>query len=93
MNSNSPAARPENTALDSLEDPVEEPSVEKILLYLEWLMGWYCREPSMLLATMIAARLEWLQELQAGGEIALPEWSRSRLIRNWKYLAEHCRRT
>ncbi|HKJ50549.1 MAG TPA: hypothetical protein VKB27_03555 [Gammaproteobacteria bacterium] len=88
MISNLSAARLENIDFDS----VEEPSVEEILQYLEWLMRWYCREPSKLLATIIVSRLEWLHELQACGEIALPEWSCSRLIRNWKYLAEHRRR-
>jgi hypothetical protein len=73
-------------------DTENEPSVEATLQYLEWLMQWYCREPSMLLATIIVSRLEWLCERQTDGEIAIHEWSCSRLIRNWEYLAARCRR-
>jgi len=79
--------------LDNIDfDTDNEPSVEETLQYLEWLMQWYCREPSMLMATIIVSRLEWLRERQANGEIAIPEWSCSRLIRNWEYLAARCRR-
>ena len=54
MISNLSAARLENNDFDS----VEEPSVEEILQYLEWLMRCYCREPSLLLVTIILSRLE-----------------------------------
>ena len=67
------------------------PSLEEVLEYLEWLMRWYCREPSMLLATIIVSRLEWLREQERDGDGPAPEWSCSRLIRNWEYLAERCR--
>lgn len=87
MNSNFSAAR-----LDHIDfDADIEPSVEDVLQYLEWLMRWYCREPSMLLATIIVSRLEWLREREQVGEHPVPEWSCSRLIRNWEYLAARCR--
>ena len=79
-----------NTAL-KYEDIDVQPSVEEVLEYLEWLMQWYCREPSMLLATIIVARLEWLRETLVDSEGSIPEWSCSRLIRNWEYLAARCR--
>ncbi|MGD2173000.1 MAG: hypothetical protein PVI79_16305 [Gammaproteobacteria bacterium] len=96
MISNLPAARLEiiefDSVEDSIEDSVDDPSVEEVPHYLERLMTWYCREPSMLLATIIVSRLEWLREFEDRGEIALPEWSCTRLIRSRKYLAERCRR-
>ena len=77
----------QNHAAVRIDDLDAEPSIEEILEYLEWLMQWYCREPSMLLATIIVARLEWLRETFADAEGVVPEWSCSRLIRNWEYLA------
>jgi hypothetical protein len=81
MNSSFTAARLDNIDFDA------EPSVEEVLQYLEWLMRWYCREPSMLLATIIVSRLEWLREHEQECDSQAPEWSCSRLIRNWEYLA------
>lgn len=78
--------------LDNIDfDSDQEPSVDEILQYLEWLMRWYWREPSMLLATIIASRLEWLREQAQERESPAPEWSCSRLIRNWEYPARRCR--
>jgi len=81
------AARLDNIGFDA----GAEPSLGETLQYVEWLMQWYCREPSMLLATIIVSRLEWLRERQANGEISIREWSCARLIRNWEYLAARCR--
>ena len=81
----------QNYAAERLDELEVEPSTEEVLEYLEWLMQWYCREPSMLLATIIVARLEWLRESFAEAEGVIPEWSCSRLIRNWEYLAARCR--
>ena len=88
MISNLSAARLDNIDFDYDGGP----TVEEVLQYLEWLMQWYCREPSMLLATIIVSRLEWLREHEPEFESPAPEWSCSRLIRNWEYLAERCRR-
>ena len=79
--------------LDQIDfDADIEPTVEEVLQYLEWLMRWYCREPSMLLATIIVSRLEWLREYESECGSPVPDWSCTRLIRNWKYLAERCRK-
>ena len=87
MIANFSAARLDNIDFDN----VEEPPVDEILQYLEWLMRWYCHEPSMLLATIIVSRLEWLREQVQEHGSTPPEWSCSRLIRNWEYLARRCR--
>jgi len=86
MNVDYSAARLENLELEA------EPVIEETLQYIEWLMGWYCREPSMLLATIIVSRLEWLRAQTRDGEAAVSEWSCTRLIRNWEYLAARRRR-
>jgi hypothetical protein len=87
MNANFSAARLDNIDFDADDGP----SVEDVLQYLEWLMRWYCREPSALLATIIVSRLEWLGEQEQACGRPAPEWSCSRLIRNWEYLAKRCR--
>ena len=39
---------------------IDAPGFEETMRYVEWLMRWYCRKPSLLIANIIVSRLEWL---------------------------------
>ena len=68
-----------------------EPTTEESVRYIEWLMIWYCRKPSVLLANIIVERLESLRTQVEQGEVLDPEWSCQRLLQNWEYIAERAR--
>ena len=73
------------------QDDISEQSIDEIVGYIEWLMSWYCRKPSMFLASIIVSRLESLQARERGGELVAAEWACHRLLRNWEYLVERNR--
>ena len=68
-----------------------EQTLDETVRYIEWLMAWYCRKPSALLANIIVERLESLRSQVQQGEILDPEWSCQRLLQNWEYIAERAR--
>ena len=62
--------------------------LEQSLEYLEWLMLWYSKKPSLLIANIIVARLELLKAREETCEISNAGWSCSRLIKIWEYIAD-----
>ncbi len=78
------AAIDENETLLQTES---ESTVEETVNYIEWLMVWYCRRPSVILANIIVDRLESLRQRVQQGEVLAPEWSCQRLLQNWEYIA------
>lgn len=76
------------------EDPLEtcEPGIEENIRYIEWIMAWYCKQPSLFLANVIVSRLEALRTQERNGELTDSDWACQRLVRNWQYIAERQRR-
>ena len=74
-----------------IESPEAETTIEEAVNYIEWLMTWYCRQPSLFLANIIVTRLESLRTRKQQGELVDPEWACHRLLRNWEYIAQRGR--
>ena len=66
-------------------------SFEETVDFIEWLMIWYCKKPSSYLANMIVSHLESLKQRNANGQLVNSDWNCDRLLKNWEYIAEHCR--
>ena len=77
--------------VEQFEHRENDPGIEEIINYIEWLMIWYCRKPSTFIANIIVSRLEELQDRNSNGELEDPEWCCDRLLRNWEYIAERRR--
>lgn len=65
----------------------DESTLEEIVEYIEWLMRYYCRQPSLVIARIIVFRLELLKSREEICEISNAGWSCDRLIKVWNYLA------
>ena len=80
-----------NRIANALDAPApadcDDPEVEEIVACLEWLMIWYCRNPSTGIARIIVTRLQQLREFTSTDTDAHTEWSCSRLLQNWEYIA------
>ena len=68
-----------------------EPTLDDSVHYIEWLMAWYCRKPSVMLANVIVERLETLRSQVQQGDILDPQWSCMRLAQSWEHIAERNR--
>ncbi|MEM7564952.1 MAG: hypothetical protein AAF353_18205 [Pseudomonadota bacterium] len=68
-----------------------DPALDETVRYIEWLMAWYCRRPSFVLANIIVEKLQFLRVRVQQGELLDPEWSCIRLVQNWEQIAERSR--
>lgn len=82
MNTLISTARLDGIELDECDDLGAEERIE----YIEWLMRWYSRKPSVFIANVIVSNLESLRLLEQEGETLAPEWSCQRLISNREYI-------
>jgi len=92
MSLNRLAENIDDTFFDApFHDNETEPTIDKTLDYIEWLMIWYCRKPSVLLANIIVVRLQSLRIKVSQGENIDPDWTCQRLLQNWEYIAQRIR--
>lgn len=66
----------------------EEHEIEDLIRYVQHLMIWYSKKPSLYLANNIVAKLELIKQRKENSECGPRDWECERLIKKWLYLIQ-----
>lgn len=66
----------------------DEHEIEDLIRYVQHLMKWYGKKPSLYLANNIVGKLELIKERQGNCECGPRDWECERLIKKWSYLVQ-----